>query len=59
MEKMLTTSVEDLARFRKDTPAEAVSEEERTAREAYNYTKVRMLTIRSVILTWPGRHVSY
>jgi hypothetical protein len=41
MEKMLTTSVADFERFRKSAPAEAVSQEERTQREAYNYRKVR------------------
>lgn len=40
MEKLLTTTTKDLARFRKDAPEEAVSEEERNTREAYHYTKV-------------------
>jgi len=40
MEKLLTTTTKDLARFRKDAPEEAVSHHERNAREAYHYTKV-------------------
>lgn len=48
MEKMLTTSVEDLDRFRKSASAEGVTQEERTAREAYNYTKVRARRGRDV-----------
>lgn len=41
MEKLLTTTASDLARFRKDAPEEAVPDEERNMREAYHYTKVR------------------
>lgn len=40
MEKLLTTTVEGLDRFRKDAPPDAVSHEERHAREAYHYTQV-------------------
>lgn len=40
MEKMLTASHADMARFRKDAPYDAVPDEERNAREAYHYTKV-------------------
>lgn len=42
MEKMLTTTHEDLERFRSDADPSAVSVEERNAREAYHYTKVRL-----------------
>lgn len=44
MEKILTASHKDIARYRKDAPESAVSPEERSAREAYHYTRVRLPT---------------
>jgi hypothetical protein len=40
LEKMLTTEDADFKRFLKSSPESAVSAEERTAREAYRYSKV-------------------
>ncbi|WVQ77072.1 hypothetical protein IAR50_006755 [Cryptococcus sp. DSM 104548] len=47
MEKMLTTSSTDFQRFLKTSPEDAVSEEERTKREAYHHMKVGSLMLRS------------
>lgn len=40
MEKMLTSDEKEMARFMTSSPESAVSEEERTQREAYHYSKV-------------------
>ena len=55
MEKLLTTTGKDLARFRKDAPEEAVSQEERNMREAYHYTKGSKLLMRSQLDGIDGR----
>ncbi|CED82956.1 Mitochondrial protein Pet127 [Phaffia rhodozyma] len=47
MEKMLTTTVEDVRRYRKDASEDAISTEERDRRETYHYSKGPDIVMRS------------
>lgn len=51
MEKMLTSDEKEMARFMTSSPESAVSEEERTQREAYHYSKVGITCTQSEYVT--------
>jgi hypothetical protein len=55
LEKHLTSDTRDFKRFLKSSPEEGVSQEERTAREAYCYSRGSKLLMRSQLDCQDGR----